>query len=197
MLMGFVFVFVGACSKVEKNDHVAPTISNIRFNENMKIAYVADTTNNIVDTITLNPSNKPLNDMDTLLINYPITLSGIFESENGLSNIKIKIWGDTANVTPADTCFNIIRVPIIYGLFGKDFYEANDIDVYSKIPETMPNAQGGFKAVRTNDEYFYNVSCIDKLGNINDETYGKKPIRIITLQELTEGKTTKNKNTQK
>lgn len=175
------------CGKQEKNNHIPPEISEIRFNENMKVGYLADTLNNIYDTITLNKSSKPLDIPDTLVIDYPITLSGLFKSENGLTNMKIHIWGDTLNIMPTDTCLNITQVPTSY-FFGKHEEYVKDLSVYSTIPAKVISSSNSTKTIRTGDEYKFSIFCIDRLGNINDTSYNNKKIVLVNLQTLISNK---------
>lgn len=189
LFLSFSFLFV-ACSKEPENNGVAPEISNIRFNVNTKIAYLANAETNTYDTILVNPEDKDPNALDTLLLNNPVLIRGDLKSENGLTNMKVMIYGDTMTISPVDTCINISVVPRTY-FFGQTEASFDSVSVVSTLQSSFNSTikEGDQyvtknKPVRQGGEYEFDVYCIDKLGNINNTTYRKKSIVILSVDSI-------------
>lgn len=173
-----------SCSNEENNNGIPPEVSDIRFNQNMKIAVLIDPINNLYDTIYLNPKGKSFDLLDTLVIGQPINVSGHFQSDNGLSNMKIRIWGDTLNISESDTCLNITEIPTSY-LFNQKDTTLSNLIIYQELPATLNSAMSGKdKKVRQGEEYKFSIFCIDRFGNINNTSYNGKPIVILSLDSI-------------
>lgn len=173
-----------SCSNKEDNNGIPPELSDIRFNQDMKIPVLINEKNQVYDTLFMNPKDKPFDLPDTLIIGKAINLSGHFQSDNGLSNMKLRIWGDTMSINDTDTCLNITEIPNSY-LFNKTDTTLTNLSIYTTLPSTLRSASGVNKTVReSGEEYEFSIFCIDRFGNINDKSYNKRPIVILSLDSV-------------
>lgn len=186
-----------SCSKEDTLNAGSPEMSGIRFNVNSQIIFLSDTLKNKYDTIIVNSEkNKPAGSLDTLVLENSVIINrGLLKAPNGLTNTKVKIYGDTAKYETSipfrsdwpDDCTNITEVPLTY-FFGMTEYNIdsiNKITVTTSLASTVTKSDTT-KNVREGNEYRYNIYLIDREGNIDSTSYFQRPIVIVSKATIIE-----------
>lgn len=184
ILLNLCFL-MSSCSSEDKIDGPPPTISDVRFNVDTEIIYLKDETKLIYDTVIINPSiRKDENALDILIFDNPVKIGATLGSDNGLTNMKVKIYGDTANVDNLGdkyTVLNITEVPIT-SFYGKDTITIKNVSVTSSLASSVLVGEDK-KTVREDDDFRYTLYVIDREGKIGSITH---PIAIMTMDEVVE-----------
>ena len=187
ILLNLCFL-MSSCSSDDKIDGTAPTISDVRFNVDMKITYLKDEATMKYETVTINPSDrKDENTLDILIFDNPVKISGYLTSQNGLTNMKVKIHGDTMNTDGLDDKYgilNITEVPVT-SFFNKHEWRMDTVVVTSSLVSTIL-VNGEKKPVRVDDKFSYTLYVIDREGKIDSTSYYDKPIAIMTMDAVVE-----------
>ena len=179
-----VSFFLISCSEEDKINGTPPTVADIRFNVDQKFIYQKD--DGQKDTIILNPAKyKNANFLDTLIFNNPVTLNGKLTSENGLTNMKVEIYGKTLNSGDTTlTSVDVSEVPLTYFFDEKDNVQLENLSVTKSLVFTTPKVTESTGSIATGNEYKYNIYVIDKEGKIDSMSYYQKPIIILTVDEV-------------
>lgn len=178
--------FMLSCSDELPNNHEQPIMGNIHFNTNDTIQFLKPSEVNsnelVTEVIHLNQFSDRM--LDTLLIGKDVRLFGNFSSSNGLSNIKVRIFGDTLLISDTDTCYNKIKVPNLVDFYGLNNAELDSVKIFDAIGAYEVDLNGVRKEVRTGNEYKYTVMCGDRVGNVDSLTYTNKPIVILNRDQV-------------
>lgn len=197
IILGSVFVIV-SCDDLASDDRENPKIHSIRFNMNDTIFLLDDVVAARKQNgyIAMNNSQKDLDIPDTIVLGRPLTISGTFSDNQGLSAIFVRIYGDTlieSNVS--DTCYRIKKSPSVY-LNGKLEDTIRKVIVDQEVRPKLTVTRDGevteleirpssvYLNQGKNNEYFYSVKCIDIAGNEDSVSFLKKPIYLLTEDEV-------------